>query len=402
VDRRTAIDSYEALSSLVNRETLAELVRSLTDGQELSIGIEDENGQTVFETGTAADGAVRHPLTIAGQPRGQLRVAGRGTADLATVASRLGAVLSVFYEQAWTARTTSRLHMAALETLETELADRDRRLARTLAQLREVDRLKANFLATISHELRTPLTSVIGYAEMMMEGLAGDLSRQQRECLGTILGKADELLQLITGLLDASLLEARSLTIQPEPISLSQIAEVVTRSLALEAKRRDIQIVLPSQVVPRAHGDEGKIRQVMLHLLANAIKFSPRGARVVIDVDVAPMSPKDRPSWAVEAREPSGRLGLRVRVHDDGIGIAEEEKERIFEPFFQVDSSTTREFGGTGLGLSLAKLYVEAHGGNIWVESEVGKGSTFTVTIPAVAEELKRYAARRLAEQVHE
>jgi signal transduction histidine kinase len=402
VDRQAAIDTPLPLAELLDGETLAAVLSPLCDGSGLSLSIEDESGRALV--GSAPEPgrgeAVKLPLTLSGRKLGAVVVEGQSdVAAREALGRRAIALMDPLLRQAEIRHLTSRLHRQALSDLEAEVQDRDRRLARSLAQLREVDRLKANFLATVSHELRTPLTSVIGYAEMMLDGMAGDLSRQQRECLDTILEKADELLQLITGLLDASLLESRSLNIQPEPISLSQIAEIVARALAQEARRQDIQLVLPKVVVPRAHGDEGKIRQVMLHLVANAIKFSPRGAQVIIDLDVAPMTPRDRANWAIESREPSGRVGLRVRVHDKGIGIADDQRERIFEPFFQVDSSTTREFGGTGLGLSLAKLYVEAHGGNIWVESQMGKGSVFTVTIPAVAEELKRYAARKLAEE---
>src|SRR5690606_23205867 len=132
--------------------------------------------------------------------------------------------------------------------------------------------------------------------------------------------------------------------------------------------------------------DRRKVRQVFLHLVANAIKFSPEGGEVAIDIEVAPLAPGDRAAADGSAgREPAvRRLGLRARVRDTGIGIPVDQQERIFEPVFQVDSSSTREYGGTGLGLCLVKNYVEAHGGFIWVESAPGAGSTFTVTLPAV------------------
>jgi len=358
----------------------------------------------VYRPRTAGDVVARRKIRLFGRLMGELRVGPLETESDGEKAllDHACAVLVAFLRETHRGHLTSQIHRAALDDLAATVTDRDDRLARTQAQLREVDRLKSNFLSTISHELRTPLTSVIGYAEMMQEGLAGDVSRQQQECLSTILDKADELLQLISGLLDASLLEARSLSIAAEPVSLPEVAESVTSLLAAEARRRNVSISLEPAFVPRAHGDSQKIRQVLLHLVANAIKFSPEGGGVAIALDVAPMSPKDQPSWAHEARAPSGRLGLRLRISDRGIGIDEEQKDRVFDPFYQVDSSSTREFGGTGLGLSLAKLYVEAHGGYIWVESTLGEGTTFTVTIPAVAEELRRYAARRLAETRHE
>jgi two-component system, NarL family, sensor histidine kinase BarA len=237
-------------------------------------------------------------------------------------------------------------------------------------RLQEVDRIKSNFLATVSHELRTPLTSVIGYTEMLLEGLAGPLAAEQREYLATILSKADQLLGLITAVLDASLLEAGRGAIAAEPVSLDEVVTSVVAAFAPQAHKRAIAIEVAISPL-RAMGDRRQIRQVLWQLVSNAVKFSPDSGRVDIEVRKGDIAPGERRA-----------AGAHVVVRDSGIGIGAELLPHIFEPFFQVDSSSTRAFGGTGLGLALAKAYVEAQGGRIWVDSTPGLGSTFTVSFP--------------------
>jgi two-component system, NarL family, sensor histidine kinase BarA len=250
----------------------------------------------------------------------------------------------------------------------------------------ELARVKSNFLATVSHELRTPLTSVIGYSEMLLEGMAGPVTSEQRDYLTTILGKADHLLRLITSMLELARMDAAQPATEQKAISILDVIERAATSLTSEADRRAINLSLPRGPVPRVMADQRKIRQVLVHLIANAIKFTPRGGDVVVSAEVGALSPTDR--GAAAAAEMVKRLGVRISVRDTGIGISPMAQARIFEPFFQVDQSSTREYGGTGLGLSLAKSYVEAHGGSIWVHSQPGEGSTFTLSLPAVPEDL--------------
>ena len=247
---------------------------------------------------------------------------------------------------------------------------------------------KASILATVSHELRTPLTSIIGYTEMLLEGMAGPVAAEQREYLNTILGKADHLLRLISGMLELARMDARSPDVERRPISIIEVINRAATTLTSEADRRAIAVSLPKGELPRVLADSTKIRQVLVHLIANAIKFTPRGGDVTIAATVGPLSPSDDEGPALA--DP-GRFGIRVSVIDTGIGITPMAQARIFEPFFQVDQSTTREYGGTGLGLSLAKTYVEAHGGSIWVQSQPGEGSTFTLSLPVVPEELRAF-----------
>ncbi len=262
------------------------------------------------------------------------------------------------------------------------------------ALMGEVERARSTILATVSHEMRTPLTSVIGYAEMLLEGMVGPINQEQRDYLSTILGKADHLLRLITSMLDLARLDASPPLVDRRPVSILEVIERAAASLTGEAERRAIVLSLPGGRMPRVMADARKIGQVLMHLLANAIKFTPRGGDVVVAAQVGPLAPADllpappSPPPSIEPEELARRFGVRVSVRDTGIGISAMAQARIFEPFFQADQSTTREYSGTGLGLSLAKSYVEAHGGSIWVHSEPGRGSTFTLSLPAVPEDL--------------
>ena len=258
----------------------------------------------------------------------------------------------------------------------------------------EVERIKSNFLATVSHELRTPLTSVIGYSEMLLEGMAGPITEEQREYLNTILGKSDHLLRLITSMLELARMDAGPPPVERRPVSIVDVIQRAATSLTSEADRRAIALTLPQEPLPRVMADSAKIRQVLVHLIANAIKFTPRGGDVVVEATVGSLSPSEpNPPRSAPPDEALRRLGIRVSVRDTGIGISPLAQARIFEPFYQVDQSSTREYGGTGLGLSLAKSYVEAHGGSIWVHSRPGEGSTFTLSLPAVPEDLLQFVA---------
>jgi signal transduction histidine kinase len=253
-----------------------------------------------------------------------------------------------------------------------ELTEHNQRLQRAVARLEELDRLKSNFLATMSHELRTPLTSVIGYAEMMAEGLAGPITGDQRDYLATILSKADQLLGMITSVLDVAALETAPLALERSRLSLADIVASEVATYSSQAGKRGIAIQLEARGDTIVVGDRKKIRQVVSSLISNAVKFTPDRGRVGVAVRPGPLSPHEHE----DAR------AIQVVVSDSGIGISRDQISKIFEPFFQVDSSSTRAFGGTGLGLTLAKAYVEAHGGRIWVDTTPGQGSTFVATFP--------------------
>lgn len=318
------------------------------------------------------------------------------------LARHIGSILEVLVHAAYQRYLTTVMHVAAMEEAYSGLQKKNEQLAQAVERLQEADRLKSNFLATVSHELRTPLTSVIGYSEMLLEGLAGPLNSEQGEYVQTVLSKADQLLQLITGILDASLLENGQLDLARRIIAVPELLETVAATYAPQAQQRGVKIGLEAPEVPRLFGDERKIRQVVGNLVANAIKFTHQGGSVRLVVAVGPLSQRDDAGrfGTPGANATPQTWGVRFSVVDDGIGIPPEKLRHIFEPFFQVDSSSTREYGGTGLGLTLAKRYVEAHGGEIWVDSRLGKGSTFTVSFPAAPDELEAYLRRTHAPNV--
>jgi signal transduction histidine kinase len=361
-----ALDAAVDVGTLVTADELEELARGFAFAHEVSIEVLDAAGHRLGGAGAIGEGAVRRPVVVAGEPVGAV-VASGPRSDVA--AQHLADVLGLVLHHAQARHLTSAAHETAVRAAYDELSAKNRRLLLAVDRLQEVDRIKSNFLATVSHELRTPLTSVIGYTEMMLEGLAGPLGAEQREYLATILSKADQLLGLITAVLDASLLESGRSPASAEPVLLDEMVASVVAAFAPQAHKRAIAIEIRAAAL-RAFGDRRQIRQVLWQLISNAVKFTPDAGKVDIEVKPGTVGPPER------------RRGAHVIVRDSGIGIPAEQLAHIFEPFYQVDSSSTRSFGGTGLGLALAKAYVEAQGGRIWVDSTPGLGSTFTVSFP--------------------
>ncbi len=258
----------------------------------------------------------------------------------------------------------ARLHIEAVTESYRELQDKNLRLEDSYARLKELDRLKSNFLATMSHELRTPLTSVIGYSEMMLEGLGGPLTAEQREYLGIIMEKGENLLQLITSILDISKIEAGRVRLVLSEVDASQVMRDAVATLLPVARKKGLRVVCEQAALPRIMADRDKLRQCLVNLCSNAVKFTPAGGTVTVRGDLA--------------------AGERLAIHvaDSGIGIAEEHLAKVFDVFYQVDGSSTREYGGAGLGLSIVRSFVEAHGGEVTVRSAPGEGSTFTLLLP--------------------
>jgi signal transduction histidine kinase len=231
-------------------------------------------------------------------------------------------------------------------------------------QLELASRHKSQFLASMSHELRTPLNAILGFSEVLLERMFGELNPKQDEYLQDVLSSSRHLLSLINDILDLSKVEAGRMELElgrfDLPLALQNALTVVKE----RAGRQGITVALT--IDPRLAeivADERKVRQVLLNLLANAVKFTPPGGQIT--VEAAPVD------GAVE-----------ISVTDTGVGIAPEEHATIFEEFRQVGADDARKHEGTGLGLALAKRFVELHGGAIWVNSEVGRGSTFTFSIP--------------------
>jgi signal transduction histidine kinase len=277
---------------------------------------------------------------------------------------------------------TSNMHLLSVRESFRELQDKNQSLEDALDRLKELDRLKSNFLATVSHELRTPLTSIIGYSEMLKEGLAGPLLPEQIEYVGTIFEKGNQLLELITGLLDLSKLESGTLRMQTSTIAVPRLIEDVIATLRPAALKSDVSLDRHIGVgAETLEGDLTRLRQILLNLVDNALKWSPPGSTVTISADrgVMRIDPEDDDGVVLmAARQPAVVLSVR----DTGIGIPDEEKTRVFDAFYQVDSGTTRQAGGTGLGLSIVRRLVEAHRGRVVVEDNTPRGAAFVVTIP--------------------
>lgn len=224
---------------------------------------------------------------------------------------------------------------------------------------------KSEFLANMSHELRSPLNAIIGFSEVLKEGLAGDLNARQKEYSGEIFDSGQHLLSLINDILDLSKIEAGKMTLELETAQLPQLLEGCLSIVREKALVHDI--VLKTSIAADlgdARVDVRKFKQMVYNLMANAVKFTSDGGSVIL-----------------AAQRTSGNQ-LEFSVTDTGIGIAEKDMQRLFAPFEQLDSSLARKYEGTGLGLSMVKLLAELHGGTVSVRSELGKGSCFTVRIP--------------------
>jgi two-component system sensor histidine kinase BarA len=328
----------------------------------------------------------RARLALAEMPRVRAQTAQR-------IASHLRGVLDLILFSGHRAQLTSAMHLLTVRENYRELAEKNTRLQEAFDRLKELDRLKSNFLATVSHELRTPLTSIIGYSEMLEAGIAGELSPEQGGFVETIRTKGELLLQLISSLLDLNKLERGQLKIKPEYIDPRAVLAEVKETCLPEAEKRHIKLELQwDPDMPVVQADPVRLRQILTNLLSNAIKFSKDSSKVLLRVRNAELHMSDGLEDEDDDDLDSGSLGaalmmaperaIEFSVQDSGIGIAAPELDKIFDAFYQVDGSSTREYGGAGLGLSIAKSLVTAHHGQIRVQSEVGAGTTFFVTLP--------------------
>jgi signal transduction histidine kinase len=252
-----------------------------------------------------------------------------------------------------------------------EVQARTRELAKTVEDLEIASQHKNQFVANMSHELRTPLAAILGYAELIQEGFYGALPEKSMDALTRIRSNGKHLLGLINTVLDIAKIESGQFTLNMTEYAIESVVETVRA--ATESLAQNKKLALKTDVaksLPIGLGDEQRLTQVLLNLVGNAIKFTDAG------------------EVRVTAKAVNGHFN--VSVTDTGPGIPEHERARIFEQFHQVDSSLTKAKGGTGLGLAIAKQIVEMHGGRIWVESALGKGSTFQMELPTRAEFQKR------------
>jgi PAS domain S-box-containing protein len=251
---------------------------------------------------------------------------------------------------------------------EEEIRRQAEELATALAQLQELDRLKSEFMQNVSHELRTPLALIWGYAELLTDGTLGELDPEQRGPIESITWHTRRLIDLVE---DIVLILAKETRVpDQEPVALERLVRAAVRDFQLIAEQA--QLALRAEIVPDlppVHGTPAYLRRVLDNLINNAIKFTPAGGSVTVRL------------WQQEDTHQSS-ADIVLQVADSGIGIAADQQAHIFDRFYQIDGSARRKYGGVGLGLALVKEIVEAHNGQVVVDSKEGKGSTFTITLP--------------------
>jgi len=272
-------------------------------------------------------------------------------------------------------------HFIQRKKLETELEIEHRELTNRVeertAELKNAkimaeaaNNAKSDFLASMSHELRTPLNSIIGFSEVMIGGMAGEMTDEQKEYLNDIYSSGKHLLSLINDILDLSKVEAGKMELITGPVSAGEIIQTALSLFREKTFKHRITLVPEVNLAAGDDvfiADERKIKQILYNLVSNAVKFTSEGGTVTIRVG---------------KNDQDGTAAIRFDVIDTGIGISADNQTKLFHPFQQIDNTSTRSYDGTGLGLSICKGYVELHGGSISVMSEEGKGSTFSFTIP--------------------
>src|SRR5437016_3565844 len=241
------------------------------------------------------------------------------------------------------------------------------------AALERVNHLKSQFLATVTHELRTPLHSIISYGALILEGFVeGELSTEQEEHIQFMVRRAEDLSHLVDDMLDLSKIEADRIEVTPEPLDLAHGLTEVVNQLKPLANNKGLYLALEMEEgIPRVMADGHRLRQVAINLVSNAIKFTDKGGITIRCCEIK-----------------QGDM-VNVSVNDTGIGISPAALGYIFEAFRQADGSTTRQFGGTGLGLTIARKLIELQGGEVAVESTLGQGSTFSFTLPMASSSYK-------------
>jgi len=262
---------------------------------------------------------------------------------------------------------------AAQDITERKLAEAQ--LQQTYAELLQATRRKDEFLAAMSHELRTPLNAILGMTEILQEEIYGSINEKQMTALQTIENSGSHLLELINDVLDVAKIESGEVHLEMSNISIASLCESSILFIQQQARKKNIQVdrVLPSNL-PNIHVDERRIRQALINLLNNAVKFTPTGGQVTLEAMYPAPYEDNALSNTVEH--------IRLIVRDTGIGISPEDILKLFQPFIQIDSALNRKYEGTGLGLALVKNIVKLHGGEVWVTSEVGVGSCFTIDLP--------------------
>lgn len=276
-------------------------------------------------------------------------------------------LLSVLASQIGTAIENTRLYtelFSSHQELERRVKERTKELARLNEELRKLNKMKSDFVSAVSHELRTPLTSIKGYASILMAGKLGEVSPAQKERLEKIDKHSNSLTHLINNLLDIARIESGRVQMEIKQISIKELLDSIIDVITPQIKEKNISLKIISKTkIDKIKADHSQLERVFLNLMSNAIKFTPEKGEIVIHI-----------------REVEDFI--EFSVEDTGIGIPRQDLQKVFEEFFRADNAQDQKVKGTGLGLSLVKKIVEAHKGKIWVDSDLGKGTRFSFTIP--------------------
>jgi signal transduction histidine kinase len=320
------------------------------------------------------------PLAVDGHP--PMSVSVHREAPFGTMERDLSQAIVEAVPGFWTRLEQEKQLSHQVEAHQAELRQSEFKQEQLREQLVQNERLKAEFVATMSHELRTPLNVVLGFGSLLADEAFGELNPQQGEACQKILESSERLAILINDLLDFSRLQAHTLDFQFASLDVPELLQEIMDDIVPLAEKKGLEASLDVAAdLPRLRADPDRLRQTLKHLLDNALKFTPSGGKIGVR------------AW-FEAEDGF----LRIDVWDTGIGIPNESMHRLFDRFYQVDSSNTRLYGGTGIGLALVKELVERHGGQVMVDSKVGKGSNFQIWLPIQGppeEQTSPHGARR-------
>ena len=276
-------------------------------------------------------------------------------------------VLSILASQIGTAIENTKLYtelFSSHKELERRVAERTQELEKLNNELKNLNKMKSDFISAVSHELRTPLTSIKGYASILMTGKLGDVLPAQKERLEKIDKHSNSLVHLINNLLDIARIESGKVQMEMKEISIKEMLDSVVDIIAPQVKEKNISLKINSKIrFDKIKADQGQMERVFLNLLSNAIKFTPEKGSVTISID--------------EKED-----DIQFSIEDTGIGIPPQDIPKVFQEFFRADNALDQKIKGSGLGLSLVKKIVEAHRGKIWFNSELGKGTRFSFTMP--------------------
>jgi len=338
------------------------------------------NSQSIVSV-TAAKGEVIVANNVGENPLFLLNPLLPDTRAEAAIPLRIGTrVIGVIDIQSRTLNAFNEDEISVLQTLADQVAvaiDNAKSFElsqQAVMEMREADRLKSQFLANMSHELRTPLNSIIGFSRVILKGIDGPVTELMQQDLTAIYNSGQHLLGLINDILDSAKIEAGKMELAFDEVNILDLTHSVMSTMSGLVKDKPIEMrKIVDEETPTVRADTIRIRQVMINLISNAAKFTEEG---FITIGVDPFRVED------------GKKMVKISVTDTGPGISAEDQEKLFQAFSQVDASPTRKSGGTGLGLSICKQLINMHGGEIWVESEEGKGSTFNFTLPLFHKEV--------------